>query len=109
GPVNPVVGRPEPIAGGSRERLVDCPYFALERLRLDGSAEVAVGCPRRQRFTIVIALHGRAEVRPGRDDAIAPLDPGHTLLLPAALGACARARAADGHEGDAVVLPCPVP
>jgi mannose-6-phosphate isomerase len=114
GPVDPVARRPEPIPGGTRERLVRCPYFALERLALEGAdaasgsarAMVAVGDPERQRFTILIGLEGQAEVRHGPGGTPTPLGFGHTLLLPAALGACAIA--ASGTAG-AVVLTCTVP
>jgi mannose-6-phosphate isomerase len=104
GPVDPLVSQPEPCLGGTRERLVRCPYFALERLRLDGSAEVSVGSPDRERFTIVIGLAGRTLVRHGRDAV--PLAFGQTLLLPAALGACTLV---PQDAGEAVVLTCTVP
>jgi mannose-6-phosphate isomerase len=114
GPVHPVISRPEPIAGGRRERLVQCPYFALERLRLDGSgsgsgsAEVSVGCPDRQRFTILIALQGQVEIRHRLDAAPLGLGLGQTLLLPAALGACALVPRG-GDTDTPVVLTCTVP
>jgi mannose-6-phosphate isomerase len=104
GPVDPVVCQPEPCLGGTREPLVRCPFFALERLRLDGSAEVSVGSPDRERFTIVIGLGGRTLVRHGRDAV--PLAFGQTLLLPAALGACTLV---PQDAGEAVVLTCTVP
>jgi mannose-6-phosphate isomerase len=106
GPVDPVPSRPEPIEGGTRERLVHCPYFALERLRLAGPA--AVGSP--DRFTILIGLGGEAVVRHG-DEGVAgagetPIGLGQTLLLPAATGSCT---IAPRGVGDAVVLACTVP
>jgi mannose-6-phosphate isomerase len=100
GPVDPVPSRPEPIAGGTRERLVRCPYFALERLRIDGPA--AVGSP--ERFTILIGLEGAAVVR--HQGIETPLGFGRTLLLPAALGAC---EVVPRGTGKAVVLTCTVP
>jgi mannose-6-phosphate isomerase len=101
GPVDPVACRPEPIAGGTHERLVRCPYFALDRLRLDGGAAVAVGSP--DRFTILIGLGGAAMVRHGPDAT--PLGYGQTLLLPAALGACT---VEPQGAGEALVLTCTV-
>ncbi len=59
GPVGPLAARPEPIEGGTRERLARSPFFALERLRLRGPARVG----RDDRFTIVLGLAGSAEVR----------------------------------------------
>jgi mannose-6-phosphate isomerase len=104
GPVNPVASRPEPFEGGTHERLVQCPYFKLERLRLDGSAarggSVGVG----DRFTILIGLEGMAEVRQG--SGVTPLGFGQTLLLPAAVGTC---RIVPQGAGAAVVLTCSVP
>ena len=100
GPVDPLASHPEPIVGGTRERLVRCPYFALDRLRLDGPAEV--GGP--ERFTILIGLEGAAVVRSGRDET--PLGFGQTLLLPAAIGACA---IAPHGNNPAQVLTCTLP
>ena len=98
GPVGPVAAEPEPIAGGVRERLAHCPYFALERLRLTGPS--TVGTP--ERFTIVLGLGGSAEIVSG--GARTPLEFGQTLLLPAALGVCEVV-----PRGEAVVLTCVVP
>jgi mannose-6-phosphate isomerase len=100
GPVDPVQSRPEPISGGSRERLVRCPYFALDRLRLDDTA--AVGSA--DRFTILIGLEGVVGLR--HSGGTARLRRGETLLLPAALGSCSITPC--GH-GKAVVLTCSVP
>jgi mannose-6-phosphate isomerase len=85
-------------AGGTRERLARCEFFALERLRLKGPARVGSD----QRFTIVMGLGGRVEIR-NRGEA-APLRYGETLLLPAALGSCDVI-----PRGEAVVLTCEVP
>ncbi len=98
GPVGPLATRPEPIAGGVRERLAHCPYFALERLRLTGPS--TVGTP--ERFTIVLGLGGSAEIVSG--GARTPLEFGQTLLLPAAIGVCEVI-----PRGEAVVLTCVVP
>jgi mannose-6-phosphate isomerase len=100
--VNPTAGPVEPIAGGTRQRLARCPYFALERLRLDGPA--SVGSP--ERFTILIGLEGAALVRHGED--VMPLVLGQTLLLPAALGPCEIMPDPQG-TGEAIVLTCIVP
>jgi mannose-6-phosphate isomerase len=103
GPVNPVTCHPEPYAGGTRERLVRCPYFVLERFRLDASGPGAtVGS--RDRFTILIGLEGEAEVGHGPDAT--PLGCGQTLLLPAALGPCP---IVPRDTGGAVILSCTVP
>ena len=100
GPVDPVPARPEPVDGGTRERLASCPYFALERLRLTGPARVG----RDDRFTILIGLGGEAEVISGGEST--HLGFGQTLLLPASIGACEVVP----REGiGAVVLNCVVP
>jgi mannose-6-phosphate isomerase len=98
GPVNPILAWPEPIAGGTRERLARSPYFALDRLRLTGSA--TVGSP--ERFTIVLGLGGAAEVR--HQGTGTRLEFGQSLLLAAALGACEVV-----PDGEAVILTCVVP
>lgn len=74
GPVSPL--RPEPARGGV-EHLARCPYFAIDRLTLEGPTRV--GTP--DRFTLLVGLAGEAAVGPER------LGPGRTLLLPAAIGA----------------------
>ena len=106
GPVDPVAGRREPIAGGTRERLVACPYFALERLRLDGRRDGPAphrrpprpvhdpdrpggrgrGSPRRA------APRGSASARP----CSCPPRSGSVEIVPQA-------------GGETVVLTCPVP
>jgi mannose-6-phosphate isomerase len=108
GPVGPVANRPEPVAGGTRERLVRCPYFALERLRLDGitsaGAAVSAQVGSAERFTILINVEGSAEVHhPG---GVTRLGLGRTLLLPAALGTCSVVPS-DGRR--AVLLTCSLP
>ena len=98
GPIAPLATSPEPIPGGTREELSSSAYFALARLNLDGPA--TVGEP--DRFTIVLGLGGSAVVRSG--DAEVTLGLGQTLLLPAALGACAVE-----PVGRATLLTCVVP
>jgi mannose-6-phosphate isomerase len=100
GPVDPLPFETEAIQGGTRDRLTRCPYFVLERLRLDGPAQVGSTA----RFTIVLGLGGAAEVRHGTNTARLAL--GQTLLLPATLGACSIHP--DGADG-AIVLTCVVP
>jgi mannose-6-phosphate isomerase len=104
GPVDPVRVPREPLPDGSgtREALVSCPYFALDRLRLTGPASVG----RTDRFTIVLGLGGESVVlHPGRLDGMTRLGFGETLLLPAALGACEIVPAGEGS----IVLTCVVP
>lgn len=98
GPVDPVKAQPEPISGGTRERLTTCPYFELERLKLTGSAVVG----RADRFTLVIGLDGAADVH--HRGVSCHLNFGETLLLPAALGACEVSAV-----GAATLLTCIVP
>ena len=99
GPVDPLRPAPEPIPGGSRERLSSSPFFALERLRLTGPARVG----RDDRFTIVMDLGGSVEVRDG--ESVHPLRFGETLLLPAAVGECEVAPVG----GEATLITCVVP
>jgi mannose-6-phosphate isomerase len=104
GPVNPVRSHPEPFPGGTRERLIQCPYFTLERLRLEGPAPASASVGSPERFTILIGLAGTAEVQ--HKSGITPVALGQTLLLPAALGACP---IVPQGGGAAVVLICSVP
>lgn len=98
GPRGPLRAERLPIDGGTRETLASCPYFALERLRLSGPAEVGSA----DRFTILIGLGGDASVcfQGGGSN----LGFGQTLLLPAALGRCEIR-----PDGEATVLTCVVP
>ena len=98
GPVSPILTTAEPIPGGTREPLSRSEFFALERLTLDGPG--SVGEP--HRFTILMGIEGRAEVRSG--DATAELGVGRTLLLPAAVGPCTVI-----PDGSATLLTCVVP
>jgi mannose-6-phosphate isomerase len=98
GPVDTITPEPEPIEGGTRERLARSAYFALERLRLSGPASVGD----EDRFTIVMGLGGSAEIE-HREQTVR-LGFAQTLLLPAALGRCRVL-----PRGDATVLTCVVP
>jgi len=99
GPVDPVVATPEPVAGGTRERLASCPFFALERLRLTGASRVGTD----DRFTILVNLGGSADVLSRGGST--PLEFGRTVLLPAAIGSCEVVP----RRGGAVILTCVVP
>jgi mannose-6-phosphate isomerase len=99
GPVNPLPTRPEPVPGGTRERLASCPYFALERLRLTGPAVVG----RDDRFTILLDLAGAADVV--HRGTPYPVRLGDALLLPAALGPCE----VIPREGGVTLVTCVVP
>ena len=76
GPVAPVVATPEPMAGGTRERLVDCRYFALERealrARHGGHPRAADPSDRPQRRSGGAARRGPARDRQGADFARRP-------------------------------------
>lgn len=99
GPVNPMTPRIEARDGaGSVERLARSPYFAVERLRLNGPTTVG----RPDRFTILMGLAGSCEAV--HDQWPVQLGFGQTLLLPAAIGACRIV-----PQGEAVVMTCVVP
>lgn len=98
GPVDPLKPTAEPIAGGTRERLAHCRYFALERLRLNGPTTVG----RDDRFTILLGLEGDTEIR--NDAGSQLLGFGQTRLLPSSLGECQLV-----PQGSSVVLTCVVP
>jgi mannose-6-phosphate isomerase len=78
-PVSPVGEETTPV---ERERLFDCDYFRLWRLR--GQSPFAVGSAGAPRVLVCIAGTGRLEH--GGDTYAA--GKGDVLLLPAALGAC---------------------
>ena len=104
GPVDPVRVPREPLpeGSGSREALVSCPYFALDRLRLTGPLRVG----RSDRFTILLGLGGESVLlHPGRADGMTRLGFGESLLLPAAFGEC---ELVPGREGS-IVLTCIIP
>jgi mannose-6-phosphate isomerase len=98
GPVQPVLPQTVPTRGGLIERLVNCPYFALDRLRLTGPA--TVGSP--DRFTILIGLGGSVRVEGSGETRT--LGFGETLLLPAEAGACEVI-----PEREATILTCVIP
>lgn len=99
GPVNPIVPAAEPMVWGTREALTRCPYFALERLRLRAAAPVGSS----DRFTILMGLGGRSEIRQGAERFALAF--GQTQLLPAAAGLCEVAPVGD----ESCVLTCVVP
>jgi mannose-6-phosphate isomerase len=98
GPVQPILPSPEPEAWGTRERLITCPYFEIERLTLRGTTEIGSI----DRCTILVGLDGIAELHHGRSNYV--VRKGETLLLPAAIGPCAI-----GTFGAGTVLTCVVP
>ena len=98
GPVSPITPTPEPIPGGTRERLSRSEFFALERLTLVEPA--TVGEP--DRFTILVGVDGEAEIH--SDGMTATIGMGQTLLLPAAIGPCEVT-----PDGSATLLTCVVP
>ncbi|MEW4568165.1 type I phosphomannose isomerase catalytic subunit [Tautonia sp. JC769] len=102
GPVDPVRSRPDQIDGGTREHLIRCPYFALDRYVLTGSTRI--GDPQHGRFTALIGLGGKAVV--WHDGQPYPVELGQTLLVPASVGACP---IEPSGEGEAIVLTCTVP
>lgn len=82
GPVDPVVPRPLVMEDGVvREPLTSCEYFELERWTLEAPTEIGG----RDRFTILMVLHGEIRVRSSRGDR--PFRKGETVLLPASIGA----------------------
>lgn len=83
GPREPVVPVAEPTAPAQRERLVDCEYFKLWRLRSEQPFSVGAANACR----ILICIDGQADIR-HRDESY-PLRGGEVLLLPAEVGACA--------------------
>ena len=98
GPVSPIETTPEPIPGGTRERLSRSGYFALERLCLSGPS--SIGDP--DRFTILLGVEGEARVRSG--ELTMTIGLGRTLLLPASIGPCEVI-----PDGSATILTCVVP
>ncbi|WP_422930895.1 type I phosphomannose isomerase catalytic subunit [Singulisphaera sp. PoT] len=99
GPVEPLSATPEAIQGGTREQLSHCPFFSLQRLKLNGPARLGDG----QRFNILLGLKGSVDVI--HEGERTPLKFGETLLLPASLGACEVVP----QQGEAEVLTCVVP
>jgi len=80
GPVSPVVEETTPV---ERERLFDCDYFRLWRLR--GQSPFAVGAAGAPR--VLVCLEGTGRVEHGGETYAA--GKGDVLLLPAAIGVCA--------------------
>lgn len=80
GPVSPVVEETSPV---ERERLFDCDYFRLWRLR--GQSPFAVGAAGAPR--VLVCIEGTGLVEHGGEGYAA--GKGDVLLLPAAVGACA--------------------
>jgi mannose-6-phosphate isomerase len=79
-PVSPVVEATTPV---ERERLFDCDYFRLWRLR--GQSPFAVGAAGAPR--VLVCLEGTGRVEHGGETYAA--GKGDVLLLPAAIGVCA--------------------
>jgi mannose-6-phosphate isomerase len=79
GPVSPVVEATAPVR---RERLFQCDYFRLWRLR--GESSFAVGAPGAPR--VLVCLEGAGQVEHG--GATYAAGKGDVVLLPAAIGAC---------------------
>jgi mannose-6-phosphate isomerase len=98
GPVSPIETTPEPIPGGTRERLSRSGYFALERLSLSGPSSIGES----HRFTILLGIEGEAQVRSG--ELTMTIGLGRTLLLPASIGPCEVI-----PDGSATILTCVVP
>ena len=78
-PVSPVVEETAPV---ERERLFDCGYFRLWRLR--GQSPFAVGAAGAPRILVCLEGAGRVE----HDGGSYAADKGDVLLLPAVVGAC---------------------
>ncbi|HWE40004.1 MAG TPA: type I phosphomannose isomerase catalytic subunit [Isosphaeraceae bacterium] len=100
GPVGPVTPAVERLPSAIRERLARCPYFAIERLKVAG--KTAVGTP--ERFTLLLALEGSAEVR--HEGTSYPLAFGQTRLLPASIGRC---EVVPSGAATATIVSCVVP
>jgi mannose-6-phosphate isomerase len=98
GPVNPLVPKLHRIAGGLRESLARCAYFALERLLLEDVTRVGST----DRFTLLLGLGGAADVM--HQGTAHRLEFGQTLLLPAVLGQCDVV-----PRGETTLLSCVVP
>jgi mannose-6-phosphate isomerase len=98
GPVDASRPLPEPLPGGTRERLAESAYFVTERLVLDGPATVGSN----EKFTILLCLGGAAEVVHSARGV--PLAFGQTLLLPAVIGPCQIV-----PKANAQILTCTLP
>jgi mannose-6-phosphate isomerase len=82
GPCGPVDVKCEAQGAATRDRLVACDYFTLERIR--GSRPFGVGASGRCR--IAVAIGGTGELQHAGERY--PLRPGDVLLLPAEVGEC---------------------
>jgi hypothetical protein len=86
GPVEPV--RPQPLsdlpAGVQGERLVDCPYFRMDRYRFGGSFAM----PHTGELSIWLVLSGAAELHSVETGYRRKFDLGGTVLMPAAARGC---------------------
>ncbi|GIW87275.1 MAG: mannose-6-phosphate isomerase [Isosphaeraceae bacterium] len=80
GPVDPVRPVLAEQPWGASESLVECPYFRVDRWRLETATQVGQS----DRFTILIGMGGRAWVSSSGGEA--ELGLGRTVLLPAAGG-----------------------
>lgn len=100
GPVQPIQ-LDAPPAGGTnglrREALVRCPYFELDRYRLDGS--IAVPAP--DRFSIWMILDGAAVLSSSSTGYERALGKGETILVPASPGGL---QWSTGNSGSATLL-----
>ncbi len=97
GPVDPIPVSAEPVPGGQIERLARCPYFAIDRLKIEGAMTVGSN----NRFTILIGLEGSAVLE--YEGSSYPLPFGTTRLLPASIGAC---KVSSVGVDSAIVLAC---
>ncbi|MFO0956127.1 MAG: type I phosphomannose isomerase catalytic subunit [Isosphaeraceae bacterium] len=94
GPVDPVSVPVDKRPWGTREALVNCRYFALERWRLTSMARIGSV----DRFTILVGIGGTSRIGDVR------LGYGESLLMPASLGEVDIL-----PEDEATILICTVP
>jgi mannose-6-phosphate isomerase len=98
GPVTPLRAEPQSMSGGTREQLVHCQHFALERLRCWAATRVGSF----DHFTVVVGLDGAADMI--HHGCAYKLALGETILLPAEIGPC------DVQpDGEVSILSCHVP
>lgn len=99
GPVDPMKTHIDDLGGaGTRERLPDSRYFALERWRL----HEPIWIQQTDRFTILVGLEG--DIKLETVGGPVPLQAGQTVLVPAAVKECRLV-----PRGEAAVLTCVVP
>jgi mannose-6-phosphate isomerase len=83
GPVDRVLPIEEATTPGTRERLFDCEYFRVWRLRGESLFTVgSIGVPR-----ILVCIEGAGQIEHGLDHY--RVRKGDVFLLPAVLGECA--------------------